>query len=107
LISCSILAIASRDFSIVLPHATSVRSEPLVRLQASPNGTARIGSAYSCSAQSRCLGIRKITGSSACIDVQSNPAASLGVLGMTMLTLGYCASADSFVWLCHKLPLET
>src|ERR1051325_1238586 len=88
LISLPILLSASTDFSIVLPHATTVTSEPSRTLRALPNGTAEIGSEYSCSAQSKCLGIRQINGSSACIAVQSNPAASAGVLGITTLRPG-------------------
>ena len=68
--------------------ATSVTSDPLRNTCASPNGTARMGSVYSCSAQRRCFGIRKMTGSSPCIAVQSNPAASAGVLGMRMFRPG-------------------
>ena len=34
LVSLSILAIASRDFSMVFPHATSVKSVPSLHLRA-------------------------------------------------------------------------
>src|SRR5439155_22254503 len=88
LVVLPILAIASRDFSMVLPHATSVTSEPLLRLRAWPNGTAWTGCCDLWSVQSRCLGIRKMTGSSLCIAVQSKPAASPDVLGLTPLSLG-------------------
>ena len=42
---CRSVAIASSDFSTVLPQATSVTSEPAWRLRAFPSGIARIGSA--------------------------------------------------------------
>ena len=88
LASTPICSRASNDFSIVFPHATSVMSEPVLRVRALPSGTARIGSVYSCSAQSKCFGISTNVGSSQCIAVQRRPAASSGVLGITMLMPG-------------------
>ena len=51
-----------------------------------------------------CFGARKITGSSECIAVQSSPAASSGVLGMTTFSPGKCAIAASFACECQSEP---
>ena len=97
-------AMASSDFSMVLPQATSVRSSPSRQRRATPSGMETTGVVTSRSAQSMCLGTRKSTRSSACIAVQSRPAASSGVLGMTMLMPGKCAKTDSLACECQSPP---
>ena len=98
------LAMASIDFSTVLPHATMVTSLPSVKRRAAPIGTAEMACVTSRSAQSMCLGTSTSVGSSPCIADQRRPTASSGVLGMTTLSPGKWAMDASLAWECQSEP---